>query len=70
MLFCNLARPRGGPVLLWFGIVYMAGSVVRIIVGLAVPAAPAWFSAWIPALFHVVLAGYVLALARFHPHGD
>ena len=41
----------------------MAGSLLRIAVGIAVPAAPAWFSTWIPALFHLVLAGYVLTLA-------
>jgi len=64
MIFCNLRRPKGSPVLLWIGGIYMAGSLLRIAVGLAVPGAPAWFSTWIPALFHVVLAGYVLTLAR------
>ncbi|MEA3192186.1 MAG: hypothetical protein QOD26_519 [Betaproteobacteria bacterium] len=64
MAFCNLRRPKGGRVLLWIGSLYMAGSLLRIAVGLAVPGVPAWFSAWIPALFHLVLASYVLALAR------
>jgi len=41
-------------------------SVGRIVVGLSVPAAPAWFSTWIPAVFHVVLAAYVLTLAHYH----
>jgi len=63
MIFCNLRSPKGGRVLLWIGSLYMAGSLLRIAVGLAVPGAPAWFSTWIPALFHVVLAGYVLTLA-------
>ena len=63
MIFCNIRRPRGGPVLLWFGAIYMTGSVLRIVVGLALPSAPAWFSTWIPAVFHLVLAGYVLGLA-------
>jgi hypothetical protein len=27
--------------------------------------APAWFSTWIPAAFHLVLAGYVLALGCY-----
>lgn len=58
-----LAQPRVGTALLWLGSVYMAGSLMRILVGLVVPSAPAWFSTWIPALFHVVLAGYVLTLA-------
>jgi hypothetical protein len=63
MVFCNLRRPRGGRVLRWLGAIYMTGSVLRIVVGLAVPSAPAWFSTWIPAAFHLVLAAYVLALA-------
>lgn len=62
MVFFNM-RPRGGRMLLWLGGFYMAGSLARIVVGLAVPAAHPWFSTWIPAAFHVVLAGYVLALA-------
>lgn len=64
MVFCNLRLPNGGRVLLWIGGLYMAGSLLRIVIGLAVPGAPAWFSTWIPALFHIILAGYVLALAR------
>jgi len=56
--------PRAGRILLWLGGLYMAGSITRIVVGLTVPSAPAWFSTWIPALFHLVLAGYVLALAH------
>ncbi len=57
---------RFGHGLAWFGGIYMAGSVVRIAVGIAVPSAPAWFSAWIPAFFHLVLAGFVLSAARYH----
>lgn len=65
----RLARSRrAGIALSWFGGLYMAGSLGRIIVGLGVPSAPAWFSAWIPAVFHVVLAGYVLTLASCHCH--
>ena len=64
MVICNLRRPRAHRALLWFGSFYMAGSLARIAVGLAVPDAPEWFSTWIPAVFHVVLAAYVLALAK------
>ena len=70
MVVCNLRPPRARRALVWFGSFYLAGSLARIAVGLAVPGAPAWFSTWIPAAFHVVLAAYVLALARFHPPGD
>jgi uncharacterized membrane protein len=39
--------------------------MVRIVVGLALPDAPPWFRTWIPALFHLVLAGFVLVLALY-----
>ena len=51
--------------LIGFGGVYMAGSVLRIVIGLTVHAAPRWFSTWIPALFHVVLAAFVITLALY-----
>lgn len=57
---------RVGLWLAWFGGLYMAGSILRIVVGLAIPSAPAWFSTWIPALFHVVIAGFVVVAADFH----
>jgi hypothetical protein len=60
---------RAASVLAWAGGIYMAGSLVRIAVGLAVPAAPDWFRTWIPAIFHVVLAGFVLTLAVYHRRG-
>ena len=47
----------------WFGGAYMAGSILRIVIGLASPDAPPWFRTWIPALFHLVLAGFVVVLA-------
>jgi hypothetical protein len=49
--------------LTWFGFVYMGGSMLRIVIGIFVPAAPAWFTTWIPAVFHLVLAAFVMALA-------
>jgi uncharacterized membrane protein HdeD (DUF308 family) len=55
-----------GTGLAWFGSIYMAGSVARIAVGIAVPTAPAWFSTWIPAFFHLILAGFVLTAAHYH----
>lgn len=57
---------RAGLLFAGFGGVYMAVALGRIFVGLAVLAAPAWFSAWIPAAFHVVLAAFVLTLAAYH----
>lgn len=64
----GLSRPNAslGRALGWFGGVYLAASLARIVIGVAVPSAPAWFTAWIPAFFHLVLAGFVLTLAHFH----
>ena len=61
--------PRSARVLGWVGSLYMTGSIVRLAIGFAVPEAPAWFTTWIPALFHVVLAGFVLTLAAYHAPG-
>lgn len=63
MAFYSL-RPRGGRVLLWIGGLYMAGSLLRIMIGLAVPDAHPWFRAWISGVFHLVLAAYLLVLGR------
>jgi len=62
----SVADRRLGRGLAWFGGIYMAGSVARIAVGIVMPSAPAWFSAWIPAFFHLVLAGFVLTAAHYH----
>ena len=62
----SVPRAGLGRGLAWFGGIYMAGSVTRIAVGLGVPSAPAWFSAWIPAFFHLVLAAFVLTAAHYH----
>lgn len=48
-----------------FGSLYMAGSVLRILIGLTMHNAPRWFSTWVPAFFHVVLAGFVITLALY-----
>ena len=56
--------PRKARVLGWAGAVYLAGSLLRMAIGTLAPSAPAWFRAWIPGIFHVVLAAFVLCLAR------
>lgn len=61
--------PRAGRTLAWFGSMYMGGSLLRIVIGLFLPSARGWFTAWIPALFHVVLAGWILTLAAYHAGG-
>ena len=57
---------RSGTILTWAGAVYMAVALGRLALGLMMNEAPAWFHAWIPAIWHVVLAGFVLTIARFH----
>lgn len=54
---------RGARFLAWFGGIYLAVSVSRLVVGLLLPDVPHWFRAWIPALFHLVLASFVMVLA-------
>jgi len=62
-------RRRVGRWLAWAGVVYMAAALARIAAGLAVPDAHAWFKAWIPAFFHVVLAAFVLIVSLYHLSG-
>lgn len=61
---------RTAAVLAWLGGIYMFGSMVRIVVGLTLPGASSWFTAWVPAAFHVVLAAFVLTLARCFSPGE
>lgn len=48
------------------GGIYLAGSLGRIVIGLASADAHPWFHAWIPAFFHIVLASFLITLGRFH----
>ena len=50
-------------VLWWLGAIYMIASLSRMAAGFAFAHASSWFTAWIPAFFHVVLAGFLLTLA-------
>jgi uncharacterized membrane protein required for colicin V production len=53
-------------VLGWLGGIYMASSLGHIAADLALAHPAPWFTAWIPAFFHVVLAGFVVTLAAYH----
>jgi hypothetical protein len=57
---------RVGLGLAWAGTSYMALALGRIAIGLSLPNAYAWFTTWIPAFFHLVLAGFVLAVSLYH----
>ena len=60
------AGKKTATVLLAGGSIYMAGSIARLMIGLIAPSPPAWFTAWIPAAFHLVLAAFVLELGVYH----
>ena len=61
--------PRRGRALAWFGGTYLVLACVRLGIGLAWAGAPRWFHAWIPAMFHPVLAVFVLMWAAQHRGG-
>jgi hypothetical protein len=62
----TVPNQRHGIALCAFGAIYMIGAVGRIAIGVALPQAPDWFRAWIPATFHLALAAFLLTLAAFH----
>ena len=63
----NLQRRAGaGRALAIGGWIYCSMTLIRLCIGIAAPAAPGWFKAWIPGVFHLVLAAFVLALAAYH----
>jgi hypothetical protein len=61
---------RPGVLLAILGGVYLTAALTRMAVGVALPTAAAWFRAWIPGAFHIVLAAFVLTLAAFHLSGS
>jgi hypothetical protein len=61
-----IARHSAMKWLLWLGASYMTLALARIAIGLGIDAAPAWFSAWISGVFHIVLAAFLLVSAAYH----
>ena len=59
-------RPRLGRWLALLGSLYFAGMVLRLVLGQTVYAGSSWFDRPLPTLFHLVLAGWLLLLARYH----
>lgn len=57
---------RQGRWLAFAGGLYLFAALARLGIGLLVPEAAPWFRAWLPAIFHVVLATFVVALAHYH----
>ncbi len=52
--------------LFWFGAAYFAGMAFRLVAGQTFLSHIAWFAAPLPAFFHLVLAGFVMLLGRYH----
>lgn len=59
-------RESVGRWLVVLGAVYLAFMGARLVLGLTVLVAVAWFAEPLPALFHMVLAGYVLTFGHYH----
>ena len=57
-------RPGLGAVLVWLSFVYAAGMVVRLFVWLRRP--PERRRAWIPIIFHLVLAAFLFVFGSWH----
>jgi hypothetical protein len=60
---------RVGTVLLVLGAVYFAGASFRLAAGLSFLSDQPFFAAYLPSLFHMVLAAVVLVLGDFHFRG-
>ena len=57
-------QPRLARVLTIFGAAYFATMIVRLSLGFVWVDAPVWFQRPLPAFFHLVLASWVLLIAR------
>lgn len=56
---------RRGAVLLWLGNVYFLAMFLRFILGLTVLSSHTWFGSILPAIFHMVLAGFLIVLGVY-----
>ncbi len=57
---------RLGVVLMVVGVLYFSGMALRLLLGVTVLADRAWFATVLPALFHLVLATFVLTWGVYH----
>lgn len=63
------ARRRIGSWCLALGAVYFTTMLLRLVVGTAGFGSHRWFAAVLPAVFHLVLASFVLVVGMFHRRG-
>lgn len=61
-------RPSRTSACIWLGlgIPYLILMLVRLVLGLTVLTAHPWFKQTLPALFHLVLASFMLGIGAFH----
>jgi hypothetical protein len=59
-------RPRLGRGLAMLGTVYFAAMLLRLVLGQTLYAGSPWLDRPLPTLFHLVLAAWLLLLARYH----
>ncbi len=57
---------RKGHLLLALGLIYFGGMGIRLFLGVTVASEHDWFGATLPAVFHLVLASFVILYGRFH----
>jgi hypothetical protein len=67
-LHAGLTMPsaRTGGVFLVIGGLYFGLMCMRLTIGLTVAPDHYWFSARLPTVFHLVLAGFILVYGKFH----
>ncbi len=56
----RIKNPKRGKIYLYAGTIYFSGMFFRLIAGQTFLASSHWFQAWLPALFHLVLASFVI----------
>ena len=58
--------PALGKTLFYIGIIYFVVMALRLILGLSLLSDNHWFGSTIPAIFHLVLAGFMIATSQYH----
>ena len=59
-------RRRLGAIIILFASLYFLVMLVRLLLGLTILSEHRWFSSYLPAFFHLVLASYLLLYGYFH----
>lgn len=63
-----MPRPRLGRWLAMLGTLYFAAMLLRLVLGQTLFPGSSWLNRPLPTLFHLVLAAWLLLLARYHVH--